>query len=407
MTVPVVSPFASLRHRNFRLFYWGQTASLIGTWMQGVAQGWLVLELTDSVFAVGLVTALSALPVLLFSLPGGVYADRLDKRKVILVCQALMGVGAALLAWLTWTQRVTPFQVGVLATFVGVLSAIEIPARQSFIVELVGKEDLTNAIALNSSAYNATRILGPAVAGILIARVGIAWCFAINAISYAAVVAGLTAMRMPPFQPRVFAGNMVGQLREGLLFARADRRVWALIVMTAVFGILGFPFVVLLPVFARDILRVGSEGLGVMSAAVGIGALLSAFGVAALSPMLRRGLLVRWSGPAFGLSVAGFALARWYPAALLLLALSGFFMVANNAATNTLLQGLVPDELRGRVMSLWTFVFVGFAPLGSLYFGWLGEYVGASWSVAIGGLISGAASWWIWWRYAPEVAQMR
>lgn len=402
-----VSPFASLRHRNFRLFFWGQTSSLIGTWMQGVAQGWLILELTNSVFAVGLVTSLSALPVLLFSLPAGVYVDRANKHRVIVICQALMGLGAAWLAWRTWTGQVTPAEVAAQAAFLGILSAIEIPARQSFIVELVGKDDLTNAIALNSSAYNATRILGPALAGVLIARAGTSICFAINALSYVAVVAGLLAMRMPPWQPPAFAGNVREQLREGLRFARHHRGVWALILMTAMFGIFGFPFVVLLPVFARDVLAVGSEGLGVMSAAVGIGAMVSAFGVAAFSPSLRRGMLVKYGGPAFGISVAAFALARWYPMALLFLACSGFFMVANNAATNTLLQSLVPDELRGRVMSLWTWVFVGFSPLGSLYFGWLGEYVGAAGAVAIGGALSAVFGVWMWWRYAPEVTQIR
>ena len=401
------SAFASLRHRNFRLFFIGQTTSLVGTWMQSVAQGWLVLQLTNSSFQVGLVSALSALPVLLFSLPAGVYVDRAHKHRIILICQSLMLVQALLLTILTATHRITSWHVALLAAFVGCLSAIEIPARQSFFVELVGRDDLTNAIALNSSAYNVARILGPAVAGILIAKVGMAVCFGLNALSYIAVIGGLLAMKLPAWEPPALPGDALSRFREGLRFARSDRRIWALIVMTAVFGVFGFPFVVLLPIFARDVLRVGPSGLGVMSAAVGVGAVLAAFGLAALSYRVRRGALVQWSGPLFGIAVAVFAFMTWYPGSLLLLAIGGFAMVLNNAATNTLLQGLVPDELRGRVMSLWTFVFVGFAPLGSLQVGWLGEYFGAGWAVAIGGLISALASVYIWFFWAKEVSEIR
>lgn len=404
---PPPSPFAALRHRNFRLFYLGQSTSLIGTWMQSVASGWLILQLTDSVFAVGLVAALSSLPVLLFTLPAGVYVDRANKHRVIVICQSLMLIEATTLTVLTFTHSVRAWQVGALAAFVGCLSALEIPARQSFIVELVGRDDLTNAIALNSSAYNVARILGPAAAGLLIAKVGMAVCFGLNALSYLAVIAGLLSMRMPPYVRPVVEGHGLARLREGLNFSRSDRRVWALIIMTAVFGIFGFPFVVLLPVFARDVLHVGSQGLGIMSAFVGIGAVLSALGLAAYNERVKRGVLLRWSGPIFGVALAGFALARWYPLALLLLAVAGFTMVLNNAVTNTLLQGLVPDALRGRVMSLWVFVFVGFAPLGSFQAGWVGEYIGAPAAVALGGAVSAAASWYIWSSYAPEVAQLR
>jgi MFS family permease len=402
-----LSPFASLRHRNFRLFFIGQTTSLVGTWMQTIAQGWLILQLTNSVFQVGLVSALSSLPVLLFSLPAGVYVDRGNKYRIILIGQILMSVQAVVLTFLVASHRVTSVHVMILATFMGMLNAIEIPARQSFFVDLVGKDDLTNAIALNSSAYNVARILGPAVAGVLIGQVGMAVCFGLNAASYIAVIGGLLMMKLPPWQRPVLEGDALTRFREGIRFARTDRRVWALIVMTAVFAIFGFPYFVLLPIFARDVLRVGPEGLGIMSAAVGVGAVAGAFGLAMFSPRVRRGAIVHWAGPLFGATVALFALAHWYPAALLLLALSGFAMVLNNAATNTLLQGIVPDALRGRVMSFWTFVFVGFAPIGSLEVGWLGERIGASWAVAIGGIICTVAAVWIWNKWAPEVVQIR
>jgi MFS family permease len=407
MPASTLSPFASLRHRNFRIFFAGQTTSLIGTWMQSVAQGWLVLQLTNSAFQVGLVSALSALPVLLFSLPAGVYVDRANKHRIILWCQVLMLLQAVALTVLTATHTVTPAHVMILAAFSGALSAIEIPARQSFFVELVGKDDLTNAIALNSSAYNVARILGPAVAGVLIARVSMEVCFALNALSYLAVILGLMSMRMPVWTRPPLEGDAMTRFREGISFARTDRRIWAMIVMTAVFAIFGFPYFVLLPIFARDVLHVGSEGLGIMSAAVGVGAVLGALGLAVFSPRLRRGQVILWAGPAFGVSVALFAAARWYPLALLLLAFSGFVMVLNNAATNTLLQSIVPDVLRGRVMAFWTFVFVGFAPIGSLQVGWLGEWIGAQWAVASGGVVCAIAAAWIWRKWAQEVAQLR
>jgi MFS family permease len=402
-----LSPFGALRHRNFRLFFTGQTLSLIGTWMQGLAQGWLVLELTDSAFWVGLVSFLGSLPIVLFTLPAGVYVDRAHKRRIITVCQALMLVQAVVLTTLTALHRIQAWQVAVLAALLGTLSAIEIPARQSFIVEMVAREDLTQAIALNSSAFNATRIVGPAIAGVLVARVGIAWCFALNALSYVAVLVGLARMRLPPFVRPVATAGGLERFREGVRFMRNDRRVGALIVSTALLSLFGFPYLVLLPVFARDLLRVGAEGLGVMSAMVGIGAVTSALLLAAFGTRTGRGRMVTVAGPVFGLAVAAFALSRSYGLALLMLSASGFAMVLNNAATNTLLQHLVSDELRGRVMSAWTFVFVGFAPFGALLVGTLAGTIGARGALALSGLMSAATVAWVWWKVAPEVRDLR
>ncbi len=402
-----LSLFAALRHRNYRLFYTGQTISLIGTWMQGLAQGWLVLQLTNSAFWVGLVSFLNALPVLVFSLPAGVVVDRSNKHRVVQVCQGLMLVEAVVLTVLVATGRVRPWHVGALACVLGCLSAIEIPARQSLIVELVGKEDLTNAIALNSSAFNATRIVGPAIAGVIVARLGVAACFALNALSYVAVLVGLRMMRLPPWTRPAAAGDSLAQLREGLRYVRGARPVLALIAATALLSLLAFPYVVLLPVFARDVFGVGAEGLGLMSAAIGVGAVASALGLAALGPRAHRGMLVAWAGPLYGLAVAAFAYAPSFPLAVLILAASGFAMVLNNAATNTLLQGLVPDPLRGRVMALWSLVFVGFAPIGSLQAGWLAGFLGPSAAVALGGALSALAVIVIWRRLAPEVMRLR
>ncbi len=407
MPVPRLSPFAALRHRNFRLFYAGQTTSLVGTWMQGLAQGWLVLELTDSAFWVGLVSFFTALPVLLFSLPAGVFVDRADKRRLVMLCQgAMLGVAAALTV-LTATGVIEAWHIALLAFVQGSLNAVEIPARQSMIVELVGKDDLTNAIALNSSAFNATRIVGPAVAGVVVANAGVTACFALNMLTYLAPLIALRRMRRPPWVRPEAAGEVAAQLREGLRFVRAERPVFALILATSLLSVLGFPYVVLMPVFARDVFAVGADGLGVMTGAIGVGALAAALGLAAFSARAPRGLLVGWASTMFGLAVAAFAYAPRFPLAVLLLALSGFTMVLNNAATNTLLQGLVPDALRGRVMALWSLVFVGFSPIGAMAVGALAARLGPSGAVALGGAASSLCMLFIWRRVAPGVLRLR
>ncbi|MDO8667354.1 MAG: MFS transporter [Gemmatimonadales bacterium] len=400
------SPFASLRHRNYRLFFTGQTISLIGTWMQSLGQGWLVLQLTNSAFAVGLVSALGSLPVLLFSLPAGVYVDRTNKHRVIMVAQSLLLVLALVLGILALRNEITAWQVGLIATLVGLVFAFEVPARQSFMVDLVGKDDLMNAIALNSSAFNATRVLGPAVAGFLISVVGVAVCFLLNAASYVAVIVGLARMKLPPHPPAESTTNGWERFKEGARFALGDRRIRALIIMTAILSVFGFPYVVLMPVFARDVLHVGARGFGLLTASIGVGALVSALGLAVLGPRMRKGRIIQWAGPAFALAVGGFALSRWFPLAMLALALSGVAMVLENAVTNTLLQTLTPDALRGRVMGFWTFVFVGFTPIGSLQVGLMAGWLGAPAAVAVGAAVCFVSAV-VMWRVVPEVARLR
>jgi MFS family permease len=407
MPGPRLSPFAALRHRDFRLFYTGQSISLTGTWMQHLAQGWLVLQLTDSAVWVGLVSFLSTLPILLFSLPAGEFVDRADKHRVVMTCQALLLAGTALLATLVGLGQITAPEVGAIAFVLGCVSAIEIPARQSYIVELVGKDDLTNAIALNSSAFNATRIVGPSIAGLVVAQWGVTACFVINVFTYGAVLEAMRRMRRPEWRRPAEPGRPGARLREGLEYVRAEPRVFALIVGTAALSVLCYPFVVLLPVFARDVFSAGAEGLGLMSAAVGCGALLAALGLATLAPRVRRGELVAWSSILCGIAVAGFAFAPRFALAVVALALAGFTMVLNNAATNTLLQTLVPDALRGRVMALWSLAFVGLAPLGSLQAGWLAGLLGPGAAVALGGALSSLVALFIWRRLAPEVVRLR
>jgi MFS family permease len=406
MPAPRISPFPALRHRNFRLFFFGQGTSLIGTWMQNVAQGWLVLQLTDSAYWVGLVSALGSLPVLLVSLPAGVFADRSHKRRVVITTQSLSMIQAFAIAILIWTHRIELWHVATAAVFLGIINAFDIPTRQSFIVEMVGKEDLGNAIALNSSVFNAARILGPAVGGVLIGSVGIALCYFLNGVSYVAVVAALLAMRLPAWQRPPLVGDGVARFREGARYILGDRRIRALVTNTAMLSIFGFPYTVLMPVFARDALHVGAQGLGLLMAAMGVGAVFAALGVAASGPRLPKGRVVRWAGAVFGVAVMAFSTARVFPLAVAILVVSGGAMIATNAVTNTLLQTLAPDHLRGRVMGAYTFVFTGMAPLGAYQAGLVAEHLGIRTEVAIGGAVCLLGSLLLW-RLVPEVPKLR
>jgi MFS family permease len=394
--------FGALRHRNFRLFFVGQAVSLTGTWMQTVAQGWLVLLLTNSPFYVGLVSALGSLGVLLFALYAGIVADRTDKRRALQITQTLQMVQAFALAGLVWTGTIATGHVMALAAFLGVVSAFDIPIRQSFVVDMVGKDDLLNAIALNSSVFNATRVLGPAVAGLMIGRVGIAWCFLLNGLSYLAVIRNLAVMDLPSRQAIAGPPSAWAGLREVVAYVRRDARVAALILLTALLSIYGFPFLVMMPVFARDVLRVGAEGYGVLMASVGVGAMVGALSIAAFSRRLPRGRLQLLGGAAFGLLVTLFAASRSFVSSVLLLGLGGCAMIVNNALTNTMLQTLVPDHLRGRVMGFYSLVFVGMGPLGSFQIGAAAERFGAPVAVGIGGVICACAVAFASWQ-VPEL----
>lgn len=394
--------FAALRHRNFRLFWFGQLLSLTGTWMQSTAQGWLVLELTDSELWLGLVTAAGSLPVLLFTLYAGVIADRHDKRRIILAAQAAALALALAMAVLTDRGWITVQWILLLVLLLGTANAFEVPTRQSFFVELVGKQDLTNAIALNSAAFNLTRILGPAVAGFLIGSVGIAAAFYLNAVSYLAVIAGLLLIRLPRVRRPPRTESVRANLREGFAWLRAHRLARTLVGLIAAFSILAFPYAMLLPVFARDVLRVGAPGLGALLSATGAGALAGGLALAAIGGRVRRGPLLMGASLAFALLVAGFALSRSFALSLALLAAAGFAMILNNATTNALLQSLVPDELRGRVMGVYVFMFLGMTPLGSLQAGALARWLGAPAALALGALALLLVLLVAWWR-VPEL----
>jgi MFS family permease len=380
--------FGALSHRNFRLFFIGQGISLIGTWMQNVGEGWLILELTNSPFYVGLTSALSSLGVLLFSLYAGVLADRTDKRRFIIFMQVAFMLEALTVSVLVWTGVVQVWHVLTLATLLGIASAFDIPMRQSFVIEMVGKDDLMNAIALNSSLFNGARVIGPALAGLLIGAVGIAWCYFFNGLSYIAVIAGLLMMRLPPApRPEKTTSAWAG-FREVLTYLRNDQRLRVLMTLTAILSIFGFPYLSMMPVFARNVLHRGAGGYGALTSSVGIGAVIGALGVALYSARIRaRGKMMLAGGAAFGILLMLFAASRSLGLSIALLALAGCAMIVNNSLANTLLQTSAPDYLRGRIMGFYSFVFVGMAPFGAFLFGLVAERVGVPVTIAGGGAI--------------------
>jgi len=384
--------FGALAHRNFRLFFIGQGISLIGTWMQNVGEGWLILTLTNSPFYVGLTSALSSLGVLLFSLYAGVIADRTDKRRFIVFMQVAFMLEAFAVAILVWTGVIQVWHVLTLATLLGIASAFDIPMRQSFVYDMVGKDDLMNAIALNSSLFNGARVIGPAIAGLLIGTVGIAACYFLNGLSYIAVIVGLLMMTLPRVQRVESTVSAWAGFREVLVYLRNDARLRVLMILTAILSIFGFPYLTMMPVFARDVLHRGAGGYGALTSSVGIGAVLGALGVALRSSRIRaRGRLMLMGGTAFGILLILFAGSRSLALSMVLLGLAGCAMIVNNSITNTLLQMAAPDHLRGRIMGFYSFVFVGMAPFGAFLFGIVAEHTGVSTTIAAGGAIVAVA----------------
>jgi MFS family permease len=379
------SVFAALRHRDFRLFLGGQLVSQSGTWVQTVAQGWLVLQLTNSAFAVGLVTALGSLPILLLTLYGGVVADRVDKRRLVIVLQSLMLCEALALAVLTHQGWITVHLVMALASFYGLLSAFEVPTRQALVSEIVGRDDLMNAIALNSSAFNVARVIGPSIAGALIATVGLAACFYLNAASYLAVIVGLVLMRVrrPAIPSRAPA---LGALKEGFGYIFGNRWPRALVTIVAGFSVFGSSFLPMMPVFARDVLGLDADGYGAIVSAIGLGAAVGAIGMAATGSRIRRGYVVIGSFALFGVLLAGGGSVTGFWPALAVFTGAGCLMAVNGILANTMLQLEAPDRLRGRVMGFYSFVVLGMAPFGAFQAGWVSEHYGVRVSFALGGV---------------------
>ncbi len=375
-------PFRALRHADFRRFLTGQTISLVGTWMQIIAQGWLVLELTGSAFAVGLTTTMSTIPILFFTLYGGVVADRVDKRRFIMLLQSVMMIEAAVLAGLTLAGVVTVEWVWGLALLFGLATAFEVPARQAMVVELVPPEDLVSAAAINSTVYNLGRVIGPAIAGVVVAVAGAGAAFAVNSLSYVAVLIGLYKIRQP------FAAAMT-RLRPsvftGIRFIRSRPVLGALTLQMVVLSVFAASFIPILPVFARDVLGAGASGYGALTSAVGVGAAIGAIGMGAIDRRISRARGAVLASTVLGMAVILLALSREMTLALLLLGVAGSAMAAQGIVTATSLQLAAPPELRGRVMAVYSFVVLGLTPIGAFQAGWIAEHAGAPWAIAING----------------------
>ena len=387
--MPKASPLRALRHRNFRLFAAGQVISLIGTWMQQVAQSWLIFRLTQSSLLLGAVSFASQIPVFLVSPIGGHVADRVDRRRIMIVTQSASMALALVLAALTLTHRVREWHIILLAILLGVVNAFDLPARQAALVQMVEREDLMNAIALNSSMFNGARVVGPAIAGLLVAAIGEGWCFFANGVSYIAVIVGLLMMRMPAIREgQALSGTAIENIMEGFRYVAHTAPIRALLLLIGVISFCAMPYAVLMPVFAENILHAGARGLGILMGASGLGALIGSVALAMRSSVRGLGRWVAVSAGTFGAALAAFALSRSFVLSALLLVPVGATMMIQMASSNTLIQSMVPDALRGRVMSVYSMMFMGMGPLGSLLAGSVAEHAGAPIAVAAGGVIS-------------------
>ena len=377
----------ALRHRNFQLFFSGQLISLIGTWMQNIAQSWLVYRLTGSSLLLGAVGFAGQIPVFLIAPIGGATADRHNRHRVVIATQLASMLLAFVLAALTLSGKVQVWHIFVLAALLGVVNSFDIPGRQSFLVDMVGKEDLMNAIALNSSMFNGARIVGPAIAGVLVAGIGEGWCFFANAVSYMAVIVGLLMMRVEA--PRKLASSSASHFHhilEGFRFVKRTAPIRILLLLLGLVSLVGMPYTVLMPVFADRVLHGGARGLGILMGATGVGALLGALTLAARSGLSGLGKWIAVSCGGFGVFLILFAFSRYFWLSTFLLVPVGFCMMLEMSSSNTLIQAMVPDELRGRVMAVYSMMFMGMAPFGALIAGALADRIGAPITVTVGAI---------------------
>jgi MFS family permease len=385
----------ALKHRNFRLFFGGQTISLMGTWMTRLATSWLVYRLTGSAFLLGVVGFAGQIPTFLLAPFAGVWVDRLNRRNVLLVTQFLAMLQSLALAALTLTHRINIHEIIALSAFQGLINAFDMPCRQTFLVEMVeDKEDLGNAIALNSSMVNIARLVGPSLAGAVIAIYSEGYCFLIDGISYLAVILSLVLMRIKPAQLKHATNSMLMQLREGWTYVSGSGAIRTILLLFALVSLMGWPFTVLMPIFALKVLHGGAHTQGFLMGAVGVGALISAISLAIRKSVLGLGKMIPVSTAAFGFGLIGFGLSRFFWLSLVLMLVCGFGMMQQMAASNTIIQTIVEDSKRGRVMSFYTVAFVGMAPFGSLLAGGLAHAIGAPYTVMLSGAFCVAGAAW-------------
>jgi MFS family permease len=378
--------FSSLKVKYFRVYWMGMLVSLIGTCIQSVAQSWLVFQLTNSAFLLGVVGFLGSIPIFVLSLFGGVLADRVNKKNILIFTQISFMLLAFLLAILTQFKLISPQQIMLIALFNGVIMAFDAPARQSIVVELVGKEHLFNAITLNSVAFNSSRIIGPAIAGIFISVIGMSGCFYLNGVSFLAVIAALFWIRLDKSMTQS-NNSAFKDLKQGLVFVSRNRSILGLVSMVAVMSLFGISYIILMPVFASNVLKVGASGLGVLMSSIGLGALIGSLILARLGNFQYKGKLLAWSVFLFSFLLINFSLSKNFIFSIISLIALGSISVPATAVINTLLQIKVADEFRGRVMSFFMTTFAGIVPFGSLISGTLAQMLGVSAALFLCGLI--------------------
>ncbi|GAB6278415.1 MAG: MFS transporter [Lentimicrobium sp.] len=398
--------FRSLHYRNFRLFFIGQSISLIGTWIQRIALPWLVYDLTKSAFLLGLIGFAGQIPMFFIAPFAGVLTDRLNRYQLLIATQVFAMLQAFILAFLVLSGQINVGLILVLNILLGCINAFDTPVRQSFFIEIIDKkEDLPNAIALNSSMVNAARLLGPSIAGVLIAFTGEGICFLINAVSYIPVVTSLLMMRIPKkLQPRN-SSHVFNELKEGFTYTFGHKALKYIILLLALVSLMGMPYTVLMPVFAKEILHGGSHTFGFLMGASGLGALCGALYLASKKNVLGLGKLIAYSAALFGLSLLIFSFSRRFEFSIFLMIFIGLGMMLQMASSNTLLQTLSDDDKRGRVMSFYTMAYMGTAPFGSLLAGGLADIIGVAFTIGFGGIccIIGAV---IFWQKLPVLRQL-
>ncbi len=396
--------FRALSHRNFRLFFIGQIISLVGTWMNTTAEGWLVYQLTGSKALLGIVAAAGTAPMLVLSTWGGWLADRMPKRSILVVTQSVSMVLSFVLAALVWHGSIQPWQLIVLSALGGVVMAFDMPARQSFVIEMADRKDLVNAISLNSAAFNSARIVGPSVAGLLMARMGIAMCFFVDGVSFIAVIAGLLMMRLAPRPPLPAKESLLVGVAEGFRYVKNHARLMRIFFLFAVVGVFGWSYSVLMPAIARDVLHLGEASYGLLLASNGLGALCGAMTVAAAGHLIAPRKLALGGIWLFSATIIGFSFCSVLWAAMVCLAFSGLGMLLFFASANSALQTTVEDAMRGRMMGIWGLTFGAVVPLGAFLTGIAAHYVGAATTITGGAVICSLAALWVALRTRERVA---
>ena len=380
--------FRTLQYRNYRLFFIGQFISLIGTWMQQIAVSWLVYQMTHSAFLLGLVGFVSQIPTFVISPFAGVWSDRFNRYRMLIMTQTLSMIQAIALAILVLSGVISVWQIILLSLFIGCVNAIDMPTRQSFVIHMIDdRKDLSNAIALNSAMFNASRLLGPFIAGVLIAIVGEGICFLINGLSYIAVILALLAMNVSNMKIGIKESSVIEELKDGFAYVFSDPKIKSILMLVALTSIMGVPFIVLMPAFAKDILQGGPHTLGFLMSALGGGALMGAFYLAARTDVKGLRKIINLAALLFGIGLVGLSLSNYLWLSLLMTFIAGFGMMVQVASSNTWLQTNVDDDKRGRMMSFYVVSFAGMAPFGSLLAGSMARAIGVSNTIFIGGVV--------------------